>query len=36
MEDNLKKKWKTTFKKNGRQPQIKNEDELNKVKWKTT
>jgi hypothetical protein len=37
MEDNLKKieKWKTTSNKNGRLPQIKMEEDLQK-KWKTT
>ena len=30
MEDDLKKKWKTTFKKNGRRPQKKMEDNLKK------
>ena len=37
MEDDLKKKWKTNSKKNGRRPQKKMEDNVKKMKkWKTT
>ena len=36
MEDDLKKKWKSTSKKNGRQPQKKEKGRRPQKKWKTT